>query len=213
MKFKILLLFGFLQLVLFGQHTENYNLVKKARTSYKNGEFDQASKEYDAAFQYLEDYDSIPEQFQSKYRIADYSKAIETYNNISVDRELNTDDNFNLGNAYYMKSDFDNAIEQYKKVIRKNPNDIEARHNLSMALRKKQSQNNQENKDDQDDQNEKKNQNNESDNSDNNQTKEDKEKLNKSKNERILQNLADKELKTKAKLNKSNSNSNTQKRW
>ena len=48
--------------------------------------------------------------------------------------------NYNLGNVAFKSDDFKNAIEYYKKALRLNPNDENARRNLRIAQLKQQNQ-------------------------------------------------------------------------
>ena len=57
-------------------------------------------------------------------------------------RELTSKAFYNLGNIAFNREDWDQAIENYKNALRRNPADDEARDNLRLAqLKKQQSQN------------------------------------------------------------------------
>lgn len=59
---------------------------------------------------------------------------------------------YNSGNIYFSQQDYPNSIEQYKKALRINPNNDNARHNLRVAqLRLKQQQNDKNDDNEQDD--------------------------------------------------------------
>ena len=192
---KIVFFIGLFVLVhhpMLGQ-MDSFTRWRNARQLYLNGLYKEAEAEYQNAFDKDVSYDSLPEQFQSKYRVGDFEGAVQRYEKESKTRPLTGDEEFNLGNAYFQSSKIDEAIQHYKKAITLNPADKKARHNLSLALRqKKESQNSskQENKNENNNQNE--------------NSEEQQKKFNQNKNQRILDNLAKKELETKSKINTSN---------
>lgn len=56
---------------------------------------------------------------------------------------------YNLGNLFYTKADYDSSIKYYKRALRNNPDDNQARVNLRLAQLKKQQQDNNDNQDQQ----------------------------------------------------------------
>ena len=65
---------------------------------------------------------------------------------------------YNLGNAHYLNGKFDQSVEAFKKALRDNPEDLEAKQNLLMALQElkmqqqQQQQQNQQEQEEQEDQ-------------------------------------------------------------
>ncbi|MFM7758633.1 MAG: tetratricopeptide repeat protein, partial [Crocinitomicaceae bacterium] len=139
---------------------------------------------------------------------------------------------YNVGNTFYNEGKFQDAINAYRDALRKNPNDAEARHNLSLAMRKNRNEQKKP-KDKEDKNNDDKNDQNQSNNEDQ-QKKEDKKDQNqldskskrqdgnqgkekpvpqetsqelsnkdieKRKVDKMLENLAIEEMKTKSKVN------------
>ncbi|MCA9988913.1 MAG: tetratricopeptide repeat protein [Anaerolineales bacterium] len=45
---------------------------------------------------------------------------------------------YNVGNSFYNQQQLEAAIEAYKEALRLNPNDIDAKHNLELALQQQQ---------------------------------------------------------------------------
>jgi Ca-activated chloride channel family protein len=72
----------------------------------------------------------------SLYRQSTYSETITTLQQaIAIaDDGLAQDGYFNLGNALYQSGDFAGAVEAYKGALRLDPSDMEAKHNLELAL-------------------------------------------------------------------------------
>ena len=78
------------------------------------------------------------------YRQEDYEQAQEEIEQALV-KENNQDDLnqhsfYNLGNTFFQSQQFETAIEAYKEALRLNPDDVEAKQNLELALRQLQQQ-------------------------------------------------------------------------
>jgi len=61
----------------------------------------------------------------------------------AADGELSEKTFYNLGNTYFGAQDWTKAIEAYKRALLLNPNDLDAKHNLELALQQQQQQNQQ----------------------------------------------------------------------
>ena len=76
------------------------------------------------------------------YQLGQYDEAIRYFEGLS--RSETTEDAhdaiYNVGNARYKNGDIDGAIAAYKDVLRRNPDDIDAKKNLEIALRTKKQQ-------------------------------------------------------------------------
>ena len=58
-------------------------------------------------------------------------------------RQLGVNDavlHFNLGNTFYQQENWAEAIEAYQQALRLNPDDIDAKNNLEMALKQQEQQ-------------------------------------------------------------------------
>lgn len=78
-------------------------------------------------------------------------KVMETTEKVAKDKGSKAAANYNIGNTYMSQQKWEEAIEAYKKTLRANPQDADAKYNLSYAeqMLKKQQQENKDKKDDQ----------------------------------------------------------------
>ena len=70
------------------------------------------------------------------YRQQRFREAIDLYDQILGGQNLELSDRttFNVGNALYGAGEHEQAIEMYKQALRNNPDDLDAKHNLELAL-------------------------------------------------------------------------------
>ena len=114
----------------------------EANIAFDQGEYDLAISEYEKVSKEQPerpepDYNSA----NARYRLEDYEQAQEELEVALLDayeedeEELVTSTQFNLGNVLFQAEEYEGAIESYKEVLRQNPDDVEAKHNLELALR------------------------------------------------------------------------------
>lgn len=133
------------------------NANNEANDVFEQGEYDQALEEYERVSEELPerpepDYNAA----NARYRLEDYEQAEEELERALVDAYDVEDETlaastlFNLGNALFQMGEeraavdqygeaigqYREAIEAYKQVLRDNPDDVEAKHNLELALRR-----------------------------------------------------------------------------
>ena len=53
---------------------------------------------------------------------------------------VKSDVHYNIGNVQFQDGKIDRAIESYKSCLRLNPDDLDAKHNLEVALKQKRKQ-------------------------------------------------------------------------
>jgi Ca-activated chloride channel family protein len=88
----------------------------------------------------------VPEPYYNAgnvyYRQEDYENALlQAYQALrSADEPVAQSTFYNIGNVQFNTQDYEAAIESYKEALRINPNDIDAKHNLELALRQLQQQ-------------------------------------------------------------------------
>ena len=70
------------------------------------------------------------------YRMEEYQGSLQEYDESLryAESELRSRGFFNRGNAEFRVQQYAQAIEAYKEVLRMNPDDIDAKHNLELAL-------------------------------------------------------------------------------
>ncbi len=80
----------------------------------------------------------------SHYRLEDYEQAQQEIEQALLGEEsqpdLDQNSLYNLGNTFFQTEQYEMAIEVYKEALRLKPDDLEAKQNLELALRKLQEQ-------------------------------------------------------------------------
>lgn len=210
-------------------------LVNEGVDLYKDKKFT------DAEVNFKKSLEKEPQNFTSKFNLGDayfkqerYDEAISTFKEVmsqTDDKNLQAKIWYNIGNSLLKSQKIKGSIEAYKNSLKLNPNDAEAKYNLSYAL-KMLNDENQQNQNDKNDKNENKeneqnknenqnnqnqdqqqneqNQNNESQNDKQNQEQQQNQQqhqqregqISKEDAERILNALRDNEKKVQEKLRK-----------
>ena len=72
------------------------------------------------------------------YRTEEYGEASQSYDDSlqHAEGELRSRGLFNRGNAAFQQENYPEAVEAYEEVLRMNPEDGDAKHNLELALRR-----------------------------------------------------------------------------
>ena len=70
------------------------------------------------------------------YRTGEYEDSVQDFDESlkHAQGELRSSGFFNRGNALFQQQQYRQAVEAYKEVLRMNPNDQDAKHNLELAL-------------------------------------------------------------------------------
>jgi Ca-activated chloride channel family protein len=91
----------------------------------------------------------------SHYRLEDYEQAQQQIEQAlrrdgASQENLDQHSFYNLGNTFFQTEQFETAIEAYKEALRLDPDDLEAKQNLELALRQLQQQQQEQQQDQQD---------------------------------------------------------------
>jgi Ca-activated chloride channel family protein len=100
---------------------------------------------------YLQAQEDAPEVAEPNYNAANAHYRLEDYEQarlkieealVGEERQENLDQNsyYNLGNVFFQGEQYEAAIEAYKEALRLNPDDVQAKQNLELALRQLQEQ-------------------------------------------------------------------------
>ena len=70
------------------------------------------------------------------YRTEEYDEALQSYDESLkyAEENLRSHGFFNRGNTAFQQENYPDAVEAYKEVLRMNPDDRDAKHNLELAL-------------------------------------------------------------------------------
>ena len=142
MKTLFFLLLTWLTLPCFAQNaTES---IIKGNRLYQQSQFDLAEAQYRKALEYDADNEkakyNLANTLQKQNKYDEASKLLEELAGNSKDNSLKSSAYYNQGVAYTKMKNLDASIESYKKALRLNPNDKEARENLEKALLQKKNQ-------------------------------------------------------------------------
>jgi len=111
---------------------------------YRKGRFAEAEKAY--AQSDMDNPKDLRYRYNrgcAAYQSGDYQGAAAAFASVlrrSQDDEIRFKAAYNLGNAAYQQGDFQSAAEHYKQAIAQNPSNEDARHNLELAVRALQKQ-------------------------------------------------------------------------
>jgi len=116
--------------------------TKEGNALYREGKFPEARDRYFGA---QSDRPDAPElEFNigdTFFREGQNSKAIESFGKVAAKKTLGSKirsfASYNLGNACLAAKQFDPAIEAYRAALRLDPTDLDAKHNLELAMKKK----------------------------------------------------------------------------
>jgi len=185
-------------------------LIEKGNQDYRKKEFKKANASYNQAIE--KDKTNAVAQFNSgnaKQQLKNYedaAKSYETAAQITNDPILKSQAFYNQGLSFIRQKKLNEAIDAFKKSLRLNPEDNEARQNLQKALKEQKQQQSQKN-DQQEDKNKKKSKEKEQKQQPN------KSNLKKEEAEKMLNNLSKEEKNLQKELQKKNQSTRQLKDW
>lgn len=125
--------------------------IRKGNKYYNNKEYQKAEIMYQKALE--KNFSSKEANFNlgnTFYREEKYDAAIEKFENVAISSKGDDKEKsfqfYNLGNAYFKNQKLKESIEAYKKSLKYDPNNYDARHNLQLAIFMLKNQNSQQNK-------------------------------------------------------------------
>lgn len=118
--------------------------VRKGNDLYNQQKYKEAAESYQKAL--LKQPNYTPGLFNlgnAQYKQKDYEtsrKLMQGVAKTTDKKEQQAAANYNIGNSYLEENKYKEAIESYKEALRKNPQDEQAKYNLSYALQKMKNQ-------------------------------------------------------------------------
>lgn len=137
----LIFMIGFLSLTACGQSAASYN--NQGNKDFEAKRYDQALDNYTSS--QLEDPDLAEPYYNAGnayHRKGDLDSAVPQLQQSlrTAEDELAEQSFYNLGNTYFKAEDWPAAITAYEQALRLNPNDMDAKHNLELALQQLQQQ-------------------------------------------------------------------------
>jgi len=123
-------------LVGFGDSPEGRN--RKGNRFYRDGRFDEALTEYRGAQVLAPELAALAlNAGNALFRKGELPDAIREYGNavLSDDAVMSSVALYNAGNAFLQAGQMDTAVEAFKGALKLNPDDQDAKHNLEVALK------------------------------------------------------------------------------
>ncbi len=130
-----------LTIILFLSAAASYAQQKQVREGnklYEQKKYKEAANHYQDALKKNPNY--LPGIFNlgnALYQEKNYDASRKAYDALAAkakDPKIKSSSDYNVGNTYMSEQKWQEAIEAYKKALRKNPQDEDAKYNLSYAL-------------------------------------------------------------------------------
>lgn len=177
--------------------------VRQGNSEYKDGNFQEAEKEYRKALMEKPGYNKGTFNLgDAMYEQENYEESNKLFSEVverSTDASQKAAAYYNIGNTFMKENKFKESIDAYKNSLRLNPNDANAKYNLEYARKKlKEQEEKQQNQD----------QNQDQDNKDQDKKDQDKKDQNKDKD----QDKKDQQDKDKENQDKKDQNKDNQKK-
>ncbi len=110
---------------------------KEGAELYQEGKLDEALTSFTQAQVESPDAPEIHYNIGNvHYRKEEMEKSVEEYRaSLRGEEDVQQPAHYNVGNVHYKKQDFESAVQSYKQALKINPDDVEARQNLELALK------------------------------------------------------------------------------
>lgn len=114
-------------------------IANKANRFYKNKEYERSLDIYKKALENDSKNEKIKFNMANTfYKMEKYDDAISIYQSLK-DKKIISKSHYNTANSYVMKNDLENAIKYYRKAIMEDPSNEDAKYNLEIILKRKNS--------------------------------------------------------------------------
>jgi Ca-activated chloride channel family protein len=113
-------------------------LNDEGNDKYQQGEFEEAQKLLEEAKNEKPSDPTVNYNIGSVYhQEGDYDRASESYLNAAYadDSAMRAHAHYNIGNTEFRKGDYEKAVEAYKKSLGLDPDDLDTKYNLEVALK------------------------------------------------------------------------------
>jgi Ca-activated chloride channel family protein len=127
-------------------------LMQQGNKLYEQKKYDEAAANYAKALQknptYTPGLFNLGNTLYQQKKFDESRKVMEQTAKVAADKDGKSAANYNVGNTYMSQQKWEDAVTSYKQALRNNPQDADAKYNLSYAeqMLKKQNQNNKNNK-------------------------------------------------------------------
>lgn len=132
--------------LVYAAHAQSNNsLILKGNKLYEQKKYKEASQEYEKALQ--KNPNNLPGIFNlgnSLYQqgqLDQSRKVLEAAAKTAHNKDAKGEANYNIGNTYMQEKKWEDAVDYYKQALRNNPQDADAKYNLSYALEMMKKQN------------------------------------------------------------------------
>ncbi len=135
---RIFILLFFMALPLIAQSLKGTN--NEGVDKYEGGKFDEAIGLFKKGTE-LDNKSAIPDfnLGAGYYKKGNYKESVQSFQNAlgkSSDPDFQSKAWYNMGNAHLKAGDYQAAVEAYKNSLKLDPNDADAKYNLSYSLKK-----------------------------------------------------------------------------
>lgn len=151
MKWVVVIILAWFTLNVYSQAERKY--VRRGNRQYEDKNYQEAEIQYRKALE--KSPGSVAADYNlgnSLYKQKQFDAAAQRYKELSgkqKDGQAQNSDYYNLGNALYKSGKYQECIDAYKNALRKMPGDMDAKHNLQLAMKKLEMQEQQKNKENQ----------------------------------------------------------------
>lgn len=151
MKWVVVIILALFTLNVFSQAERKF--VRRGNRQYEDKKYQEAEIQYRKALE--KSPGSIAADYNlgnSLYKQKQFDAAAQRYKELSgkqKDGQTGNSDYYNLGNALYKSGKYQECIDAYKNALRKMPGDMDAKHNLQLAMKKLEMQKQQQSKENQ----------------------------------------------------------------